>query len=163
MTKKIFLAAYSLLLFIIGFGQPQTYPTSFTVAKDGSGNFKTIQEAINAVRDLSQQQVTIHIKKGVYEEKLVIPSWKTNISLVGENRDSTIITNNDYSGKAYPGLDAFGRDKYSTYNSYTVLVQGNDFSCRKPHHSKYSRKSRAGRGITRKRRSLKYKKLQVAR
>ena len=128
MTKKIFLAGYSVLLFIIGFGQPQTYPTSFTVAKDGSGNFKTIQEAINAVRDLSQQQVTIHIKKGVYEEKLVIPSWKTNISLVGENRDSTIITNNDYSGKAYPGLDAFGRDKYSTYNSYTVLVQGNDFS-----------------------------------
>ena len=108
--------------------QPVTYPSSFRVAQDGSGDFKTIQEAINAVRDLSQQQVTIFIKKGIYHEKLTIPSWKTNISLVGESRDSTIISWNDYSGKLYPGgRDAFGKDKFSTFTSYTVLVQGNDF------------------------------------
>jgi pectinesterase len=108
--------------------QPVTYPSSFRVAQDGSGDFKTIQEAINAVRDLSQQQVTIFIKKGIYHEKLTIPSWKTNISLVGESRDSTIISWNDYSGKPYPGgRDAFGKDKFSTFTSYTVLVQGNDF------------------------------------
>jgi pectinesterase len=70
--------------------QPATYPSSFTVAQDGSGNFRTIQEAINAVRDLSQQRVTIHIRNGVYHEKLVIPSWKTMIALVGESRDSTV-------------------------------------------------------------------------
>jgi pectinesterase len=108
--------------------QPVTYPSSFRVAQDGSGDFKTIQEAINAVRDLSQQQVTIFIKKGIYHEKLTIPTWKTNISLVGESRDSTIISWNDYSGKLYPGgRDAFGKDKFSTFTSYTVLVQGNDF------------------------------------
>src|ERR1043165_8728763 len=78
-------------------------PTSVTVAQDGSGNYKTIQEAVNAVRDLSQQQVTIFIRKGVYHEKLTVPSWKTNITLKGESRDSTIITNNDYTGKAFPG------------------------------------------------------------
>lgn len=109
-------------------GQATTYPSSFTVAQDGSGQFKTIQEAVNAVRDLSQQQVKIFIKKGVYREKLVIPSWKCRISLIGESKDSTIITNNDYSGKNYPGLDPYGKDKYSTYTSYTVLVQGNDFT-----------------------------------
>ncbi len=110
------------------FAQTTTYPTHFTVAQDGSGNFKTIQEAINAVRDLSQQQVTIFIKNGIYHEKLVIPSWKTKISLVGEDKEHTIITNNDYSGKANPGgKDAFGKDKFTTYTSYTVLVQGNDF------------------------------------
>ncbi|MFL5738989.1 MAG: pectinesterase family protein [Flavisolibacter sp.] len=109
------------------FSQP--YPSSFTVAQDGTGDFKTIQEAVNAVRDLSQVQVTIKIKNGIYHEKLVIPSWKTNISLVGENRDSTIISNNDYSGKPFPnGRDALGKDKFTTYNSYTVLVEGNDFS-----------------------------------
>jgi pectinesterase len=106
-----------------------TYPSSFTVAKDGSGNFKTIQEAINAVRDLSQQQVTIHIKNGTYNEKLVVPTWKTNISLVGESKDGTIITYNDYSGKPYTnGPDASGKDKHGTFTSYTLLVQGNDFS-----------------------------------
>ena len=66
------------------------YPTQFTVAHDGSGNYKTIQEAINNVRDLSQMQVIIFIKNGVYKEKLVIPSWKTKITLKGENKDSTI-------------------------------------------------------------------------
>ncbi len=60
--------------------------------------------------------------------RLVIPSWKTKVSLIGESNTNTIITNKDYSGKDYPGgKDAFGRDKYSTYTSYTVLVQGDDF------------------------------------
>src|SRR5882724_10586754 len=58
------------------------YPASLTVAQDGSGDYKTIQEAVNAVRDLSQVQVIIHVKKGIYHEKLVIPSWKKKISLV---------------------------------------------------------------------------------
>src|SRR5437879_6999400 len=117
--------ACCLLLIASCFGQPQTFPTSFMVAKDGSGNYKTIQEAVNAVRDLSQQQVKIFIKKGVYHEKLVIPSWKTNISLIGESRDSTVISWNDFSGKPNPGgTDAFGKDKFTTYTSYTVLVQG---------------------------------------
>ncbi|WCT11917.1 pectinesterase family protein [Mucilaginibacter jinjuensis] len=107
--------------------QTITYPAELTVSADGSGSYKTIQEAVNSVRDLSQKQVIIHIKKGIYHEKLMIPSWKTHISLIGEDAVNTIITNNDYSGKAYPdGRDAFGKDKFSTYTSYTVLVQGND-------------------------------------
>jgi len=107
--------------------QPVTYPSSFTVAQDGSGNFKTIQEAVNAVRDLSQQQVKIFIKKGIYHEKLVIPSWKTNISLVGEDSENTIITCNDYSSKPKPvSANPPAKDTFRTYTSYTVLVQGND-------------------------------------
>jgi pectinesterase len=126
--KKLALLFINLLVPIILMAQPKTYPSHFTVAQDGSGDFKTIQEAVNAVRDLSQQQVTIFIKKGIYHEKLVIPSWKTKISLIGEDREHTIITNSDYSGKANPGgKDAFGKDKFTTYTSYTVLVQGNDF------------------------------------
>jgi pectinesterase len=109
--------------------QQQTYPKYLTVAQDGSGNYKTIQEAVNAMRDFSQERVTIFIKKGIYKEKLVIPSWKTNIKLQGESRDSTIITNDDFSGKPLPGGKdvTSGRDKFSTFNSYTVLVKGNDF------------------------------------
>jgi pectinesterase len=105
-------------------------PTSkdLTVARDGSGDYTTIQDAINAIRDLGPRQVTIHIKRGVYHEKLVIPSWKTRISLVGEDADSTIISNGDYSGKAVAcGKDAYGRTQFSTFTSYTVLVQGDDF------------------------------------
>jgi len=103
-------------------------PKDITVAQDGSGNYKTIQEAVNSVRDLGPYRVTIHIKKGVYHEKLVIPSWKTKITLLGEDKENTIITNGDFSGKANPGgKDEFGKDKFTTYTSYTVLVQGDDF------------------------------------
>lgn len=93
-----------------------------TVDASGKGDFKTIQEAVNSIRDLSQQKVKIYIKNGIYHEKIVVPSWKTNIALIGENKDSTIITNDDYSGKLKP------EGKFSTFTSYTVLVQGNDFS-----------------------------------
>jgi len=95
----------------------RVYLKEITVAQDGSGNFTTIQAAVNSVRDLGQWQVTILIKKGIYHEKLVIPSWKTKIHLKGEDMENTVITNNDYSGKG----------QFSTYTSYTVLVQGNDF------------------------------------
>ena len=107
--------------------QQAVFPEQFTVAQDGSGNYKTIQEAINAVRDLSQVQVKIFIRKGVYHEKLVVPSWKTKISLIGEDRQNTIISGQDYSGKNFPGTDWNGRDKFITFTSYTVLVVGNDF------------------------------------
>lgn len=104
------------------------YPKSLTVAQDGSGDYKSIQEAVNAVRDLSQEEVIIHIKPGIYREKLIIPSWKKNIVLKGESNETTIITNSDYSGKEFPGgKDPFGRSKFSTYTSYTVLVQGAGF------------------------------------
>lgn len=104
-------------------------PTEITVAKDGSGNYATIQEAINSCRDLGQAVVTIHIRNGVYKEKLVIPSEKTAIKLIGENRDSTIITYDDYSGKVIPvGMEIPGKEKYSTFTSYTMLIQGNDIT-----------------------------------
>jgi len=128
MKKIIFFIAVILTVARVS-AQTQIYPKEFFVAQDGSAQFKTIQEAVNAVRDLSQQVVTIHIKKGIYAEKLIIPSWKTKIALVGEDKENTIITNADFSGKPFPGgKDAMGRAAYSTYTSYTVLVQGNDFT-----------------------------------
>ncbi|RYE16694.1 MAG: pectin esterase, partial [Sphingobacteriaceae bacterium] len=122
---------FGFLLINYAEAQPVPYPylKMITVAQDGSGDFKTIQDAVNAVRDLSQEKVTIHIKKGIYHEKLIIPSWKINIALVGEDRENTIISNNNYSGQNLPaGKDASGRTAYNTYTSYTVLVQGRDFS-----------------------------------
>ena len=125
--KKTALHIIFLLFATISFAQHVDYPKYFVVAKDGSGNFKTIQEAIFAVRDLSQVQVIIMIKNGIYKEKVVIPSWKTNITLLGENMDSTIITYDDYAGKRLAVTDQFLKtDSIRTYTSYTLLVQGND-------------------------------------
>jgi len=109
--------------------QDPKYPSELTVSKAGDGNYKTIQEAVNSVRDLGEKLVTIKIMNGTYAEKLTIPSWKTNLKLIGESREKTIITNGDYSGKAITNSpDRFGLSKFSTYTSYTILVEGNDVS-----------------------------------
>ena len=125
--KNLIVTLAFLLVVLQLMAQAAVYPKDITVAQDGSGNYKTIQDAVNSVRDLGQR-VTIHIKKGIYHEKLVIPAWKTLVTLVGEDKNNTIITNNDYSGKVIPGgKDVYGNEKYNTFTSYTVLVQGNDF------------------------------------
>jgi len=87
------------------------------VAQDGTGDFATIAAAVNSRPDHSQTRIVIFIKNGTYREKLVIPSWKTNITLLGEDKENTVITYDDYSGKG----------NLNTFTSYTVLVQGNDF------------------------------------
>lgn len=93
------------------------------VAKDGSGNYDNIQDAVNAIRDYKPEgRQRILIKKGIYEEKLVIPSYKTNITLIGEDRDSTIIVWHDHANV----VDPAGR-KIGTFRSYTVLVNGPGF------------------------------------
>jgi pectinesterase len=94
-------------------------PVRLTVAPDGSGDYRTIQEAVLAVRDFMQVPATIFIKNGTYHEKLVVPAQKTNISLVGESREGVVISYGDYSGDAA---------KHSTFTSATVRVQGNDFT-----------------------------------
>jgi pectinesterase len=93
----------------------------FVVSKDSSGNFRTIQEAVNACRDYAERQYIIFVKNGIYEEKLVIPTWKTHITIIGQNVDSTIVTYNDYSGK----IDGAGK-KLSTFTSFTCQVAGNN-------------------------------------
>jgi len=127
MIKTFCLTCIILLSVVAGFSQ-QTYPTKLTVAKDGSGDYMTIQEAVNAVRAYSPEPISIFIKNGVYEEKLVIPSWVGNITIRGESRDQTIITYNDYSGKfmANDADTVTNKTKFSTFNSYTVWVQGSD-------------------------------------
>ncbi len=70
----------------------------FVVAKDGSGDFTTIQEAVNAVPDLcGTYRTRILVREGRYDEKLVIPPTKINLSLIGEGE--AVITYDDYASK----------------------------------------------------------------
>lgn len=87
------------------------------VAQDGSGDFTSINEAIAALPDQAQQPVVIRIFPGTYLEKVVVPSWKTNVHFIGEDAATTIISCDDYSGKG----------NLTTFTSYTVLVQGKGF------------------------------------
>jgi hypothetical protein len=98
-----------------GFSQtanPDQHKYVFTVAKDGSGDYKYIQDAIDAMRVYPLRRITLYIKNGVYNEKIVLPSDNTDVSFIGESVEKTIISFNDYSG----------RGKLTTFTSYTAKI-----------------------------------------
>jgi pectinesterase len=93
----------------------------FVVAKDGSGDFFTLQDAIDAVPDFRKEKRTnILVRTGVYKEKLIVPECKLNISLIGE--DGAVLTNDDYAQKK----NRFG-ENMSTSGSSTCYIYGPDF------------------------------------
>ena len=72
------------------------YKTFLTVAPDGSGDYTSIQAAIDDCKSFPDQRITVFVKNGVYQEKVTIHHWNTQVTLRGESRDSTIITWGDY-------------------------------------------------------------------
>ena len=93
----------------------------FVVAKDGSGDFFTVQEAINAVPDFRKnKRTTILVRKGEYKERVIIPECKINVSLIGE--EGVVITDDNYASKK----NIFG-DDMSTSGSSTVYIYAPDF------------------------------------
>jgi len=92
------------------------------VAQDGSGDFKTIQEAVNAIPDGNKQQHTIFLKEGIYTEKLLIDSTKGPLSLIGEDAFRTVVRYNDHAGKI-----SHSGDTINTITSWSVRIRANDF------------------------------------
>ncbi|WP_316826524.1 pectinesterase family protein [Pedobacter miscanthi] len=95
----------------------------FVVAADGSGNFKTVQEAIHAVPDFRNKTTVIFIKKGIYKEKLVLAASKKNVKFIGESLNETILTYDDFAQKK----NAFGEEK-GTSGSSSFYIYGEGFS-----------------------------------
>ncbi|MFV0605969.1 MAG: pectinesterase family protein [Niabella sp.] len=92
------------------------------VAQDGPGDFRTVQEAITAVRDASKKATVIFIKKGIYKEKLTIPASKINVTFVGEDVDKVILTYDDYASKKNDKGNNIG-----TSGSSSFFVYGDGF------------------------------------
>ena len=87
MKRTIFKGMMCLLLLAVGatsvYAQQQQRKDTLVVARDGTGEYRNIQEAVEAVRAFMDYTVTIYIKNGIYKEKLVIPSWvKKRLSLM---------------------------------------------------------------------------------
>ena len=113
--KKLF-SILTLLFALCGYGQ---YATEITVDQAGHGDFTSIQEAIYATKAFPEKDITIHIKNGVYKEKVTIYSWNNRLTLIGENADSTIITFDDH-------FDKINLGRNSTFHTHTLKVDAND-------------------------------------
>ncbi|CAN0923436.1 Pectinesterase/pectinesterase inhibitor U1 [Linum grandiflorum] len=99
--------------------QAGTVTPNVVVAADGSGNYRTVSEAVAAAPEGSRTKYVIRIKAGVYRETMVVPKKKTNLMFVGDGRTSTIITGS---------MNVV--DGSTTFNSATVAVVGDGFMAR---------------------------------
>ncbi len=93
-----------------------------TVNQDGTGDFTTVQSAIDFVPENNVFPVTIEIANGTYKEVLNIPKTKSNITLVGESPENTIITYDNYAGKDNGVGGTIG-----TSGSASVYIYADDF------------------------------------
>ncbi len=93
---------------------------TITVSRDGLSDFRTINDAVEACRAFMEYHKVIFVKNGVYHEKVIVPSWLTNIEICGEDRDSTVVTFDDHANIA--SWDS-GR-KMGTFRTFTMKVQG---------------------------------------
>ncbi|XP_074274596.1 pectinesterase-like [Silene latifolia] len=95
-----------------------TTEANLVVAKDGSGKFKTISEAIAASKKQRSgtNRFIIYVKAGIYNENVAITNKMKNLMLIGDGIDATIVTSNKNV-----------QDGYTTFRSATFGVSGDGF------------------------------------
>ncbi len=101
---------------------PFDNPDTIVVARDGTGQFRNVGEAIEVCRAFMDYHKVIYIKRGTYKEKLVIPQYLRNIELLGESRDETVITWDDHANIFLPSI---GKGM-GTFRTYTLKIEAND-------------------------------------
>src|SRR5688500_7915686 len=106
----------ALFTFLFLMSLPALAYADIVVAADGSGNVRTVQEAVERIPANNAKRVFIRIKPGTYFEQVRIPANKPFVSFVGESAETTKLTFN-LSNKAAG----------STSASYSVYIGGHDF------------------------------------
>jgi pectinesterase len=87
------------------------------VARDGSGNFTSVQAAVDSVPAGNTRPVTIHIKPGTYTEIVTVPKEKPFLTMRGDDAASTILTFHNSAATAG-----------GTSKSASVYIWGDDFN-----------------------------------
>lgn len=102
--------------------QTITAQKKIVVAQDGSGQYKTVQAALDAVPAGTDRPVNIFIKKGIYKEVITVDARKNFIRLQGEGADRTILTFDNHAGTKQTNGDTL-----NTWTCASVFIYGNDF------------------------------------
>ena len=114
MNKLLLLIAFSLSVTAQA-AKSYDNPDTIFVARDGTGEFRTIDEAIEVCRAFMDYHKVIFVKNGIYKEKLLIPQWLQNIEICGESAEKTIITYDDHANI----------NKMGTFRTYTLKIEAN--------------------------------------
>lgn len=120
-----------LMVFATSFISAQSFNEEISAIADvvvdigGSGDYTTIQEGINSIPDDNDTLKIIYVKKGIYYEKVILGYKKTKVILVGEDVDSTIISNDNYGNEMLIGGDP--NNGGHTFSTYTFRADAHDF------------------------------------
>lgn len=98
---------------------------SITVAKDGSGQYTTVQAALDAIPSGNTKPINISIKKGIYKERLVLDTRKDFVTMTGESAENTILTFDNHARKVLPNGDTV-----NTWNSASFFIYADNFTAR---------------------------------
>lgn len=121
MGKRLFvMAAVLLMCSAAALHSATQWKDTLVVARDGTGDYRTLTEAMEGIRAFMDYKVTVLIKNGLYKEKVVVPSWLQNVDFVGEDAEKTIITYDDHANI----------NKMGTFRTYTLKVEGNNLTFR---------------------------------
>ncbi|MDR2146590.1 MAG: pectin esterase [Tannerella sp.] len=113
--KRILFLVFLSCLWVSAMTQNQVIQKdTIVVAGDGTGDYRNLQEVFDRIRAFRPDPTVVFIKKGTYREKLVLHSWLQNVTLMGEDRDQTVLTWDDHAN-----INNLG-----TFRSYTLLIQG---------------------------------------
>lgn len=93
------------------------------VASDGTGQYRTVQEAVDAIPVNNPTHVVVRVKPGIYKGHVRVPRDKPHITFLGENAEKTVLTNDWYSSLKKPDGTTYG-----TSGSASVLIEGDDFT-----------------------------------
>ncbi len=94
----------------------------YVVAKDNTTPYHSVQGVLNLIPSGNLKPIRIFIKKGIYKEVVTLDASKSNITLVGEDENNTIIQYDNHSG-----IKQANGDTLNTWNCAAVFIYGNDF------------------------------------
>lgn len=117
MRKSIFIIGMVLFGYALHAQTPK-----ITVAKDGSGDYTTVQGAFDAIDSGNKTPITIFIKSGIYKERLILDTRKDFVTLIGEDKTNTILTYDNHAGKPLENGDTA-----NTWTSASFFIYANDF------------------------------------
>lgn len=117
--RLLFSLIYAVVLCAGARGQAR----EITVAADGSGQFTSVQKAVDSAPSHSRERSVIHIKPGIYRERVTVPPDKTFLTLHGDDAMTTVITFD-----MHPMPNPNGGRALITFDTPTVFIQANDFT-----------------------------------
>lgn len=93
------------------------------IAQDGSGDFSSVQEALNSLPRDNQTPVTLFIHNGVYREQITVTV--PYVTFLGESMEKTVLTYGLYA--RMPSQDI---GKLGTFRTYSCMIDTHDFTAR---------------------------------